>query len=199
MICLAGPMGGVTLGRGGSPASYPIKQSSSATQLIGRSKFGGGASGFASLDNSRDSSRERLAGGGFPFPAAAKPPSRHPSGRSQESQERVGRPDSRQSDNMPDLERFQDAASSHSQLPPSRTSSATRAADRQRMINRQTTPPPTFPSSSDTSAAVQPKFNPSSDVLEKRKKVLQSMANDKQLVKEAKGRHMTSFFCKRRM
>ena len=178
-------MGGVTLGRGGSPASYPIKQSSSATQLIGRSKFGGGASGFASLDSSRDSSRERLASGGFPFP---KPPSRHPSGRDDSSQER-GRPDSRQSDNMlPDLERFQDAASGSSVHPPSRTASATRAAERQRMMNRQTTPPPAFPASSDTSAAASaPKFNPSTDVLEKRRKVLKSMASDKQLVKEAKG------------
>jgi len=180
---LTGPVGGGGgggLGRGGSPASYPIKQSSSATHLMGRSKFGGGGSGFASLDHSRDSSRERP---GSHFSKQAH--SRHHSGRDDTSQER--RPDSRQSDNMlPDLERFQDP--SHT-----RTSSAARTVDsltrgqRPSLTIRQTPPPSVPASTTDTSTGAAAKmFHPSPDVLEKRKRVLKSMATDKQSVKEAK-------------
>ena len=99
-----------------------------STPTLG-SRFGGGGggSGFASLDHSRDSSRERPPGGvtsGLTTAATSGPAfkpshSRHASGntgRDDSSQER--RPDSRQSDNMlPDLERFQDhPSSSHARL-----------------------------------------------------------------------------------
>ena len=175
----------------------PIQQSASATQLVGRTRFGGGTTG--SLEASREPSKERpgsaigstRAGGG----AASSTDTRttipgHGAKRTSKQSSRdssIGRPDSRLSDNIPDLEpeelnytTFDTAtvkrtgSSSSSVLPVGDIGRRNKRLDDQEEEERR--------------LQEQLDIQPHREIYEKRKEVLEEMATQKQTVKEAKGK-----------
>ena len=175
----------------------PIQQSASATQLVGRTRFGGGTTG--SLEASREPSKERpgsamgstRAGGG----AASSTDTRttipgHGAKRTSKQSSRdssIGRPDSRLSDHIPDLEpeelnytTFDTATVKRTGSSSSRVLPVGDIGRRNKRLDDQ--------EEEERRLQEQLDIQPHREIYEKRKEVLEEMATQKQTVKEAKGK-----------
>lgn len=163
------------------PSGFAVQQSASATQLMGRTRFGGGAVG--TTDSSRETSRERPVAA-TAAQRAGKRPSRQ---SSQESS--IGRPDSRLSDNIPDLETEQHPFPGLGVVRGRRAGSSS-----SRGIGGDSGRRPQMMELEDEERRLQERLDikPHPEVFEKRQEVLQEMAAQKQTVKEAKGKQFIS-------
>lgn len=173
-----------------------IQQSASATQLMGRSRFGGGVIGTS--ESSREPSKERpgsalgvtRTGSGVtsltePRAATTTIPS-HGGKRTSKQSSRdssVGRPDSRLSDNIPDLETEEHPFTSFGGGAVKRTGSSS-----SRGMGGDSGRKAQMLEVDDEERRLQDRLDikPHPEIYEKRQEVLQEMAAQKQTVKEAK-------------
>lgn len=173
-----------------------IQQSASATQLMGRSRFGGGVIGTS--ESSREPSKERpgsalgvtRTGSGVtsltePRAATTTMPS-HGGKRTSKQSSRdssVGRPDSRLSDNIPDLETEEHPFTSFGGGAVKRTGSSS-----SRGMGGDSGRKAQMLEVDDEERRLQDRLDikPHPEIYEKRQEVLQEMAAQKQTVKEAK-------------
>jgi hypothetical protein len=180
----------------GNLGGASMQQSASATQLMGRNRFGGGTIGTS--ESSREPSKERpgsalgftRAGSGAMALADNRSSNIQPHGSGKRTSKQssrdssIGRPDSRLSDNIPDLETEDQTFTSFRDGPVKRTgSSSSRGVvgdthRRPRMVEDQ--------EEEERRLQEQLDIKPHPEMYEKRQEVLQEMAAQKQTVKEAK-------------
>lgn len=174
-----------------------MQQSASATQLMGRTRFGGGTVGTS--ESSREPSKERpgsalgfarTGSGAMPLADTRTPTatiSGHAGKRTSKQSSRdssIGRPDSRLSDNIPDLETEEQNLTSFRDAPVKRTGSSSSRGfggdtiRRVKMVEDQ--------EEEERLLQEQLDIKPHPEMYEKRQEVLQEMAAQKQTVKEAK-------------
>ena len=181
----------------GKLGNVSSQQSASATQLMGRTRFGGGAAGS---ESSREPSKERpgsslgftrTGSGAMPFgdTRSSNMPGQGTGKRTSKQSSRdssIGRPDSRLSDNIPDLETEEQPLNNFGGTSVRRTGSSS-----SRGVGGDTFRKPLrMDDQEEEERRLQEQLDikPHPEVYEKRQEVLQEMAAQKQNIKEAKGR-----------
>merc|ERR1712150_210229 len=173
-----------------------MQQSASATQLMGRNRFGGGTIGTS--ESSREPSKERPGSalgitrhGSGSMPIADNRYSNiqaHGSGKRTSKQSSrdssIGRPDSRLSDNIPDLETEEQPLTIFGGTSVKRTGSSSSRGIGGDIFRK----PLRMQDQEEEERRLQEQLDiqPHPEIYEKRQEVLQEMAAQKQEIKEAK-------------